>query len=226
MVIISVRSVTTKQNVAKVCHKMNKFLLSWIDKWDRVVVFGGVFDPVHKGHLSAAKTALSHGRKVVFMPERKPQHKHGTTSYQHRLEMLKLATENESNLEVVDYPQDHHLIAPVFTWLKKHYPRSGFVWLVGSDVVEHIANWKGVDKLEALGVKKIIYFDREGEEKPETIQISNTMTAYKIKRPRFRKNRQKHASIRSKTIRKNMPTHHTQLPESVYDYIKKHDLYM
>lgn len=204
---------------------MNNFFDGWLKKWDCVVVYGGVFDPVHKGHVSAAETALHYGRRVVFLPERVPQHKHGTAEYMHRLKMLELATKKNSKFDVLDYPKDQQFIEPVFAWVRTQYPTSRFIWLVGSDVVEHISNWPDADKLEALGVDSIIFFDREGEEKPETIKISDTMTAHKIKRPRFRKKRQKHASIRSKTIRKNMSTHHTQLSESVYDYIKKHDLY-
>ena len=204
---------------------MNNFLDSWLNKWDRVVVFAGVFDPVHIGHLSAAETALRHGKRVVFLPERIPQHKHGSTDYKHRLEMLRLATQHNKRFDVLDYDQDHQFIEPVFSWLQLKYPESSFVWLVGSDVVEQIPTWSGADKLNSLFVVDVLYLDRDGDERPETVKISNSITAHKIKRTRYRSKHKKHAVIRSKTVRGNLATHHTQLIHEVYEYIKANNLY-
>ena len=97
--------------------------------------------------------------------------------------------------------------------------------MVGSDVVEYISEWDDSDRLAELGVSSVVYFDREGEEKPETVTISETMIAHKIRRPRFRRKREKHAAIRSKIIRNQLATHHTQLDPAVHDYIKQYDLY-
>ncbi len=128
--------------------KMDDFLESWENRQKSIIVFAGVFDPVHNGHLSAAKEALHYGSKVVFLPERVPQHKHGTTKYEHRLNMLRIATEDNGDFDVLDYPNDHHWVVETFEWLQKQYPGSKFVWLIGQDVEGNISSWPGIEKLK------------------------------------------------------------------------------
>lgn len=204
----------------------NSFLDSWIKKWDRTVVFAGVFDPVHKGHISAAENALRYGRKVVFIPERVPQHKHSTSAYKDRLEMLLIATKSQLKFSVVDYPKDHQYVNETFSWLNKNYPSSGYVWLVGSDVLKHMSSWKDIDKLESLNVVDIIYFDREGSEtENDSFQITKDLIAHKIKRSRKRKIQKTHAKMSSTEIRNNLVKFHNRLPDGVFDYIKSKNLY-
>ncbi len=70
----------------------------------RVGLFGGSFDPVHAGHLHAARAALEAHRldRVVFMPAAEPPHKLGTrlADGRHRLAMLELAIAGEPAFEV------------------------------------------------------------------------------------------------------------------------------
>ncbi len=69
----------------------------------RIGLFGGSFDPVHAGHLHAARAALrAHGLdRVVFVPAAEPPHKLGTrlADGRHRLAMLELATAGEPAFE-------------------------------------------------------------------------------------------------------------------------------
>ena len=71
----------------------------------RLGVFGGMFDPVHEGHLEAARYAKELLRLdcVKLIPCNIPNHR--TSAYSsaaHRLAMLELVTKNEFGIEVDD----------------------------------------------------------------------------------------------------------------------------
>ena len=62
-------------------------------------LFGGSFDPVHRGHLALASAAAEKYslRQVLFVPANVPPHKQKQplTPFLHRYAMLALATQNE-----------------------------------------------------------------------------------------------------------------------------------
>jgi nicotinate-nucleotide adenylyltransferase len=198
---------------------MSNFLESWEEKNRRIVVFAGVFDPVHKGHISAAEQALHFGSKVVFLAERTPQHKHGTTAYEHRLNMLRIATNNNPQFEVVDYPNENHWIAETFLWFKERYPDSTFVWLVGNDVAPLIEKWPDSERLAEFGVKNILAARRAGH----TLSLDKTVHETKILH--IVRARKKHEKLNSTMIREDIAHNHTALPKAVWEYVQQHKLY-
>jgi len=62
-------------------------------------LFGGSFDPIHRGHLALAQAAASRYslRQVLFVPANVPPHKQKQplTAFIHRYAMAALATQNE-----------------------------------------------------------------------------------------------------------------------------------
>jgi nicotinate (nicotinamide) nucleotide adenylyltransferase len=205
---------------------MSDFLYGWQKKYDRIAVLAGVFDPVHIGHLSAAKQAMNYARKVLIAPEKVPMHKHGRTSFEHRKAMIEIATGDDPDISVVSYPEDQQYIEPFFTWLRDQYPAEGYVWIVGSDVVSLIESWPGAEKLKDLGVVEIRYFERKGH--GEVLVLKRNIAGIPVHRA-IRKNsyRQKdtHQIINSTMIRKDLLQLKQQLPDGVFDYIKNHKLY-
>jgi nicotinate-nucleotide adenylyltransferase len=201
---------------------VNEFYDSWQKKRNRVVVFAGVFDPIHIGHLSAAEDALKFGIKIVFVPEKIPQHKHSTTDYKHRIKMLQIATMSQSNMEVLDYPEDHQYIKDTFEWLREKYPNNDFVWLVGSDVVSYIEKWPDSDKLQSYGVVEILVYIR-GQSNINNLPKNVYGVPVHIRKRSIKMIN--HQNMSSTFVLEDLLHRQSSLPVGVFDYIKKNKLY-
>src|SRR5579863_6040555 len=62
-------------------------------------LFGGTFDPIHRGHLALARAAMEHYKlhRVHFVPANIPPHKQRQplSPFLHRFAMLALATADD-----------------------------------------------------------------------------------------------------------------------------------
>src|SRR5262252_8819516 len=88
-----------------------------------IALFGGTFDPIHRGHLNVARAAARRFRlrEVWFIPANIPPHKQkvSITSYFHRYSMVTLAVADEPDflpalLEAPD-PEAHMEVRPSYT---------------------------------------------------------------------------------------------------------------
>ncbi|MEO8597712.1 MAG: nicotinate-nucleotide adenylyltransferase [Candidatus Solibacter sp.] len=70
----------------------------------KLAIFGGTFDPIHKGHLALAHAAAARFEldRVLLVPAARPPHKSGVTHapYGDRVAMAELAVEGEARFEV------------------------------------------------------------------------------------------------------------------------------
>ena len=120
-----------------------------------IALFGGTFDPIHRGHLNVARAAARRFklREIWFIPADIPPHKQkaAVTSYFHRYSMVTLAVANEpdflpSLLEAPE-PEAHLERRPSYTIDTVRRVKAGrrrgdrLYFLIGIDAFRDIAKW-------------------------------------------------------------------------------------
>jgi nicotinate-nucleotide adenylyltransferase len=120
----------------------------------RVGLFGGTFDPIHRGHLDVARAArqVLPLDEVWLLPARVPPHRRAPmASAEDRLEMATLAAETEEGLVVSDL--DMKSDGPSYTdstldRLEQHEVDLGTVFFItGADAFREIATWRNYPEL-------------------------------------------------------------------------------
>ncbi len=116
-------------------------------------LFGGMFDPIHTGHLRAAKAALDWGLdKVLLLPCGTPAHRPAAqASPDDRLAMCALAAEGIPGLEAsgIDFREGPCYAADTVQMLKHEYPDARFYWILGEDKVDGLCRWYHAEQLFA-----------------------------------------------------------------------------
>jgi nicotinate-nucleotide adenylyltransferase len=117
-------------------------------------LFGGSFDPIHRGHLALARAAAERFalRQVLFVPANVPPHKQKqpVTAFVHRYAMVALTTQDEkgfvpSLLEgpaaAVAAPGMNYTIDTVRRVKKTLKKADRLFFLIGIDAFRDIAKW-------------------------------------------------------------------------------------
>ena len=123
----------------------------------RIAILGGTFDPIHNGHLAAARSVAETFQvgEVQFVPAFSPPHKqrHGISSPFHRFAMVALATVSidrfrPSTIEV-DALERRYTVETLES-MKQAYPGAEFLFIVGTDMYQEIETWKNFRRLFEL----------------------------------------------------------------------------
>lgn len=132
-------------------------------------LFGGTFDPIHRGHLALARAAQERFQlgRIYFAPANVPPHKqqHPLTPYFHRFAMVSLATMGErrflpSLLEAPGFdgvsvpakgarrePAPNYTIDTVRRLKKELKKGDVLFFLIGIDAFHDIAKWHQPEEL-------------------------------------------------------------------------------
>ena len=154
-------------------------------KGKKVGIYGGSFNPIHRGHIALARQMLrkAHLDEVWFLVSPLNPFKQASTDLlddQTRLQLTRQALADEPRLVASDY--EFHLPRPSYSWdtlqaLSRDYPEHEFVLVIGAD------NWLAFDRWyhaeDILDSYPIVIYPREGcpidaATLPPTVQLVKT----------------------------------------------------
>ena len=185
---------------------------------EKLIIYGGSFDPIHNGHLRMARGAsLILNADVVFVPSAKPRWKEVSTNKDDRLSMLKIALKESglTNFSISDYEMKKHedinYTIDTVKHFKKEYPNRKLYLLIGADQVAKFHEWKDAKTISELA--NIVYVRRDGVD--ENIENAKKYSMMRLDIKQI-------GSVSSTKIR-NLQSVDT--PSSVITYIEKNNLY-
>ena len=151
-----------------------------------MAVFGGTFDPVHRGHLHAARVAREAlgGIGVTLLPAARPWHRPPPlASAAHRCRMLELTADGEdlavSRLEI-DRPGPSYAVDTLRELAGARAPRDAerrrpVVWCIGGDALDALETWHRAEQLPSLC--NLLVFERPGSPRarpPQGFEVVDT----------------------------------------------------
>ena len=202
----------------------------------KIGIYGGTFDPIHRGHMAAAQTAakLLELDKLLLIPAGIPPHKHkssGGANGTQRMEMTSIAADRldlKIPVEVLDLElkrEGKSYTSDTLRELRKQYPKDELWLLMGTDMFLTLQNWHEPKTIMKLA--KICAFGRtesDGEElfAPQRDYLASEFGAAvtTITLPGL-------VDVSSTQLRTRLAAGERpeELDESVYGYILRHGLY-
>jgi len=122
----------------------------------RIGVLGGTFDPIHLGHLAAAKAAMecAHLDRVLFVPSAQPPHRAAAqAAAEDRLAMSRLAVDGESHFEVSDIEVKRggkSFTVDTLEELQRSFPNDHLFLILGWDAARLFRSWHEPDRVSEL----------------------------------------------------------------------------
>lgn len=126
----------------------------------KIIIFGGTFDPIHKGHIKVAKKAYEKIKadRLFFVPcNQHPESKNISATKQERLDMINLSIQNMPEFEICEFELNND--QPSYTintirYFRQNYSNADIYLLIGFDQLINFKDWHNY--LEILDSVKII----------------------------------------------------------------------
>ena len=151
---------------------------------DRIVIFGGTFNPPTRAHLDIATEALYYldAEKVLFVPVSDLYKKDDVEISYHRVNMLNLAIGNFRRLEIDFTEVDSVKLTYTYETIEKiksQYQDKELFLLIGTDNLEDFKNWK--NQRSIMENCSLLVVNRNNSSIDEIIESNEILTEFKDK---------------------------------------------
>lgn len=113
---------------------------------ERIGIFGGTFDPVHKAHIACAADARRQlGLDRLFLVPTRPWQKSARAGDEDRVAMLELACRDYTDTLEIDRREieragQSYSIDTLYSF-RKEYPQAALFFILGSDQWKNLPTW-------------------------------------------------------------------------------------
>ncbi|MEG2143998.1 MAG: nicotinate (nicotinamide) nucleotide adenylyltransferase, partial [Oscillospiraceae bacterium] len=190
----------------------------------KIGIYGGTFNPIHKGHIYFAQTAIKELNldKVILIPDNIPPHKSNRDSApsRDRFNMCRLAAMEIPKIEVSDIEIKRNGISYTVDTLREMKiasPDDTFFLLLGTDMFCTLEKWK--DYTEILRLATVVGAPRELNDLGTLLRRQKEFEAQGFKTIVLPL---KPIEISSTDIRAGDDT---ELPKRVLSYVEQNELY-
>jgi nicotinate-nucleotide adenylyltransferase len=201
---------------------------------DKIVIFGGTFDPVHTAHIKVAQAAAEKigAKKVILMPARRSPHKNKQplAPDTDRIAMLKLAIADKSLFQIstaeLNRAEPSYTIDTIGQLKQKFGGDCELYWLIGADMLKSLPLWHKI--IELMDQCNISVMNRGGFDKPDFGSLSGKLDKEIIEKLRKNMIETPFIEISSTEIRQKILNNEDaslHLHPDVLNYIKKRRLY-
>ena len=134
----------------------------------RIGILGGTFDPIHEGHLAAARAAIECANldRVVLIPTGEPPHRGAAVAgAEQRLEMARLAVDSDKTLDVSDVEirrRGPSYTADTLEELKRTRPHDDLFLILGWDAARLFGTWRVPDEIRRLATVVVVTRPQSG----------------------------------------------------------------
>lgn len=207
-----------------------------------IAIFGGTFDPVHNGHIKTSLTIQSYFRfdSYYFLPCKNPTIKpQSSASSKQRVEMLELAIKPYSDFKIdtreIDRDTPSYMTYTLQS-VRSEHNNASLTLIIGYDALLSLPGWYQWEKIITLA--NLLVINREEfSQQPIPEPIKNLLNQNRNDDKNALLSHKSgimclfdagHYDIASTRIREQLKQHKelkNELPESVYDYIKRQGLY-
>lgn len=203
----------------------------------RVALFGGTFDPPHRGHVGIASAAADAFRldRVLFAPAGRQPLKPGATPtpFSDRLAMAGLACAADTRFAASDIDRPHDDGTPNYTVdalaaLREAMPEALLFNLVGADSLLGLSRWKEPERL--LELAEWIVVSRPGFPLGElaSLKLNEELGLTEVQRSRIHLLETVHEDVAATDLRRRLRAGDRcadLLPPAVAEYILTRRLY-
>lgn len=150
---------------------------------NKIILFGGSFNPVHIGHITVAEFALRYleANQVIFVPaKRSPFKTHPPQiTDKQRTEMLNFAISGHKDFSIdtceLSRPAPSYTLDTIL-YFKGKFPQDTILyWLIGADMVNDLSKWYRIQQIMDNCIVSVM--NRGGIDRPNFEQFERDMPA-------------------------------------------------